>query len=138
MPVLIFFSKMSYLDLYVFFYVKIYVLFIFIPVSIVVYVLFLPFAFSEIELGQRFAKRRNIRGMWRRSVHCQSRKDYMLSWHKEKTFGLKGNNVYYPFELGTSSYFLRINGPPNFWGGLILISYLWTSLIFLNEDSWSW
>lgn len=59
MPILIFFYSKSYLDLYVFFYVKTNVFLILIPVFIA-YVLFLPFAFSELELGQRFAQRRSI------------------------------------------------------------------------------
>lgn len=58
-PILIFFYSKSYLDLYVFFYVKTNVFLILIPVFIA-YVLFLPFVFSELELVQRFAQRRSI------------------------------------------------------------------------------
>lgn len=97
MPVLIFFLCKSYLDLYVFFYVKICVLFILIPTFIIVYVLFLSFAFSRLELGQIFAQRSSITRACEVECSCQSRGDYtQYPGSDQKRFGSEGNDVYCP------------------------------------------
>lgn len=62
---------------------------------VIVYVLFLPFAFSEIELGQRFALRKEALHECESGVLIARAKEITCYLGTEEK-KLEGNNVYYP------------------------------------------